>query len=51
MYFDDANEHASVVASPDAPMRWVLSLNACALLALGLFWGPLYGWCNQAFGV
>jgi NADH-quinone oxidoreductase subunit N len=32
-------------------MRWVLSLNAIGLLALGFFWGPLYGWCNQAFGL
>ena len=51
MYFDDADNHATVIASNDAPLRWVLSLNACALLALGLFWGPLYGWCNQAFGL
>ncbi len=53
MYFDDADEAvaATPVATPDAPMRWVLSLNALGLLALGVFWGPLYGWCAQAFGL
>ena len=51
MYFDEAEEHAPAVTVADAPLRWVLSLNAMALLALGLFWGPLYGWCNQAFGL
>jgi NADH-quinone oxidoreductase subunit N len=29
----------------------VLSLNALALLALGLYWGPLLGWCRRAFGI
>jgi NADH-quinone oxidoreductase subunit N len=24
-------------------------LNALVLLALGLWWGPLLGWCKQAF--
>jgi NADH-quinone oxidoreductase subunit N len=35
----------------DKPLRIVLSLNALSLLALGLYWGPLLGWCRRAFGL
>jgi len=33
------------------PLRVVLSLNALSLLVLGLYWGPLLGWCRHAFGL
>lgn len=51
MYFDEAVDERPLTASADLPTRWVLSLNALALLALGLWWGPLYTWCNHAFGL
>ena len=35
----------------DVPLRWLLSVNGLALLALGLYWGPLIGWCYRAFGL
>jgi NADH-quinone oxidoreductase subunit N len=34
---------------PDPTLRVALSLNALVLVALGLYWGPLLGWCRQAF--
>jgi NADH-quinone oxidoreductase subunit N len=52
MYFDDPAEGAVVIVKPaDAPMRAVISINALALLVLGLTWGPLYGWCARALGI
>jgi len=49
MYFDKPAENAQTRLQPDAPLRVVLSLNALVLVALGLYWGPLLGWCRQAF--
>jgi NADH-quinone oxidoreductase subunit N len=51
MYFDQPAEGSLLQAKPDATMRTVLSLNTLSLLALGLYWGPLLGWCRQAFGL
>ncbi|HWU51652.1 MAG TPA: NADH-quinone oxidoreductase subunit NuoN [Tahibacter sp.] len=51
MYFDEPDTQAVVARPADAPMRAVLSVNALALLVLGLTWGPLYGWCARAFGI
>ena len=51
MYFDKPAEGSLLQAKPDATMRTVLSLNTLSLLALGLYWGPLLGWCRQAFGL
>lgn len=51
MYFDDADDEAAITKPADAPMRTVLSVNALALLVLGLTWGPLYGWCAKALGI
>jgi NADH-quinone oxidoreductase subunit N len=51
MYFDQPAEGSVLQAKPDAPLRVMLSLNALALLALGLYWGPLLGWCRHAFGI
>jgi NADH-quinone oxidoreductase subunit N len=51
MYFDQPAAGSLLQAKPDATMRTVLSLNTLSLLALGLYWGPLLGWCRQAFGL
>ncbi len=45
MYFDSPAEDRTLIATSDASLRWVLSLNALALLALGVFQGPLLDWC------
>ena len=49
MYFDQPEEGTVLKAQSDGSLRLVLSLNALALLALGLYWGPLLGWCERAF--
>lgn len=49
MYFDAPAEGQLIAPTKDFPLRATLSLNAVALLALGLYWGPLLGWCKTAF--
>jgi NADH-quinone oxidoreductase subunit N len=50
MYFDAPQEDAPPLeAKRDFSMRWVLSANALALLALGFGSGPLLDWCQKAF--
>jgi NADH-quinone oxidoreductase subunit N len=49
MYFDKPAEGVELRAQPDGVLRATLSLNALVLLALGLYWGPLLGWCRVAF--
>lgn len=50
MYFDAPQEDAPPLeAKHDFSMRWVLSANALALLALGFGSGPLLDWCQKAF--
>ncbi len=49
MYFDTPVEGKDVHARADAPARWVLSINALALLVLGFTWAPLLAWCQRAF--
>lgn len=51
MYFDEVADKRPLIALADTPTRWMLSLNALALLAFGLWWGPLYTWCNRALGL
>jgi len=51
MYFDKPEQETALVLPQDKPLRWLLSLNGVALIVLGLFWGPLIGWCYQAFGL
>jgi len=51
MYFDKPAEGSVLQSKPDVPLRVVLSLNALSLLVLGLYWGPLLGWCRHAFGL
>jgi NADH-quinone oxidoreductase subunit N len=49
MYFDKPAEGVELRSQPDGLLRATLSLNALVLLALGLYWGPLLGWCRAAF--
>jgi NADH-quinone oxidoreductase subunit N len=49
MYFDKPVEGSEVRLQPDATLRLALSVNALALLVLGIYWGPLLSWCQQAF--
>ncbi|MBB3226823.1 NADH-quinone oxidoreductase subunit N [Luteibacter sp. Sphag1AF] len=49
MYFDKPTEGTDVRPQSDLSVRWVLSLNALALLVLGFTWGPLFAWCQKAF--
>ncbi len=51
MYFDAPLDKSALRLPQDLAFRWLLSLNGVALLALGLFWGPLIAWCYRAFGV
>ena len=51
MYFDKPVEGSVLQIQQDKPLRVVLSLNALSLLVLGLYWGPLLGWCRHAFGL
>jgi NADH-quinone oxidoreductase subunit N len=49
MYFDKPTEGLEIRPQADGFLRAMLSLNALVLLALGLYWGPLLGWCREAF--
>lgn len=49
MYFDEPPEGVELAPQKDGSLRVVLSVNGLALLALGLYWGPLLAWCRQAF--
>jgi len=51
VYFDKPAEGSKLQMQPDSSLRIVLSLNALSLLGLGLYWGPLFGWCRRAFGL
>ena len=51
MYFDEPAEKADLELPNDRPLRWVLSINGIALVVLGVYWGPLIGWCYSAFGL
>src|SRR5690606_33761162 len=46
MYFDQASGEAVTVRG--GALQAVVSINALALLALGLFWCPIMAWCQQA---
>ena len=51
VYFDKPVEGSKLQMQPDSSLRIVLSINALSLLGLGLYWGPLLGWCRRAFGI
>ncbi|HET6434884.1 MAG TPA: NADH-quinone oxidoreductase subunit N, partial [Xanthomonadaceae bacterium] len=48
MYFDPPAEGVPAPRN-DRPLRIALSVNALALVVLGIFWNPLMAWCQQAF--
>ncbi|MFC7302132.1 NADH-quinone oxidoreductase subunit NuoN [Cognatiluteimonas weifangensis] len=48
MYFD-APDGDAPAPSTNRPLRWAFSLNALALLVLGMFWNPIMAWCQAAF--
>lgn len=50
MYFDPPVQKGALALPQDIPLRWILSINGAALLFLGLFFGPLLGWCYRAMG-
>ncbi|MBD8873965.1 NADH-quinone oxidoreductase subunit NuoN [Rhodanobacter sp. DHB23] len=51
MYFDKPEEGGADQPQADASLRVVLSINGLALLVLGVYWGPLLGWCRHSFGL
>jgi NADH-quinone oxidoreductase subunit N len=48
MYFDAPDGDVPALRH-DRPLRIAFSVNALALLGLGLFWNPIMAWCQQAF--
>ncbi len=50
MYFDAPDEKPVADVHTDASLRWMLSVNALLLLALGFAWNPIMAWCQAAFG-
>ena len=48
MYFDEPAQDAPE-ARKDKPVRWMLGVNALALIVLGLAWNPIMAWCQAAF--
>lgn len=48
MYFDEPTGD-SATPRDDRVLRVVFGVNALLLLALGIFWSPLMGWCQAAF--
>lgn len=51
MYFDAPLDDTPLALPQDRSFRWALSLNALALVAMGVAWSPLLEWCNRAFAV
>ena len=50
MYFDAPDDRPRASINADASLRWMLSINAVLLLALGIAWNPIMAWCMQALG-
>jgi NADH-quinone oxidoreductase subunit N len=48
MYFDAPDGDVPALRK-DRPLRVAFSINALALLVLGLSWSPIMAWCQQAF--
>ena len=51
MYFEQTPEHMPMVIREDKGTRLVFSVNALALLVLGLAFDPIMAWCRTAFGL
>jgi NADH-quinone oxidoreductase subunit N len=49
MYFDAPEEGVPELRGNDRVLRVVFSVNALALLGLGLAWNPIMAWCQRAF--
>ncbi|MGH8335242.1 MAG: proton-conducting transporter membrane subunit, partial [Gammaproteobacteria bacterium] len=49
MYFDAPDDTPAPIHH-DKSLRWMLSINALLLLALGFAWNPIMAWCIEAFG-
>jgi NADH-quinone oxidoreductase subunit N len=50
MYFDAPDTEPQAPIHVDRGLRWMLSINALLLLALGFAWNPIMAWCLLAFG-
>ncbi len=50
MYFDAPDEKPVAQIHQGEELRWMLSINALLLLALGIAWNPIMTWCMSAFG-
>ena len=50
MYFDAPDTEPKAPIHADRGLRWMLSINALLLLALGFAWDPIMAWCLLAFG-
>ncbi len=50
MYFDAPDDAPVAEIHTDHALRWMLSINALLLLALGFAWNPIMAWCQLAFG-
>ena len=51
MFFDPVDESGKAGVVDDTQLHWLLSANALLMLVLGVFAGPLQGWCARAFGL
>ena len=49
MFFDAPSDEVTIEPQADPQLRWVFSVNALAMLVLGLFWSPLLDLCLAAF--
>lgn len=49
MFFDTPSDDVRIVPQTDLQLRWVFSINALAMLVLGIFWNPLLELCLAAF--
>lgn len=49
MFFDAPSDEVRIEPQADPQLRWVFSVNALAMLVLGLFWNPLLDMCLAAF--
>jgi NADH-quinone oxidoreductase subunit N len=50
MYFDAPDAEPKALINADGGLRWMLSINALLLLALGIEWNPIMVWCMRALG-
>jgi NADH-quinone oxidoreductase subunit N len=51
MFFEEPTEQHTPVANADVQLRGLFTANALLLLVLGVFSGPLTGWCEWALGL